>query len=120
LNCDEEDEHNMTSRLIMFSGAVAVLIGVIGLFAPVSVSPETGRVGCGSAAAPDLSAARAHDDGTAANIPVRGAVVVDTNYTRLCHMDLADRRIWTITLAGAGALAAVSALALMVITRDRR
>jgi len=102
----------ITRRIILFIGGVAVLVGVIGLFTPVSVHPELVPVSCGSAVAPNLSAARARDDGNAANVPVRGEVIVDSNYTRLCQMDLADRRIWTITLAAAGALAIASALAL--------
>jgi hypothetical protein len=103
-------------RSILFVGVVAVLVGVTGLFTPVSVSPEVGGVSCGSAVAPNLSAARARDDGNPANVPIRGEVIVDSDYTRLCHMDLADRRIWTITLAAAGALAAASAFALGVRT----
>lgn len=98
-------------RILVFAGVVALIVGTVGLLAPLSVSPEAEpSVRCGSAVAPDLSAARANDDESAANFPVRGEVVVDTNYTRLCQLDLADRRIWTITLAAAGALAVVGAL----------
>ncbi|MBE1552138.1 hypothetical protein GGC64_006225 [Mycobacterium sp. OAS707] len=64
---------------------------------------------CGTAVAPDLSAARAHDDGNAANVPVGDVVVVDTDFTRLCRMELEDRRLWTIPLAAAGVLAAAAA-----------
>ncbi len=85
---------------------MAFLVGVVGLFTSVSVSPGLQPVNCGSAIAPDLSAARADDDGTAANTPVLGGVVVDSNSTRLCEMELVDGRIATITLAAAGALAA--------------
>lgn len=102
-------------RIILFIGAVAMLVGVIGLFTPVSVSsPEVENISCGSAVAPELAAARARDDGNAANSRVLGELVVDTNYTRLCRMDLADRRIWAIALAVAGSLAVVTALALSV------
>lgn len=54
----------------------------------------------------------APDDRSAANVPVGGEIVADTNYTRLCQMDLSDRRIWTITLAVAGALAVTGAVML--------
>lgn len=97
-------------RTVLFAGVVAVIVGAVGLFAPVSASPGERTVECGSAVAPDLSAARAHDDGSAANIPVPGGVVTDTDYTRLCEMNLEDRRIWAITLAVAGVVAAVGAL----------
>jgi hypothetical protein len=107
-------------RIALFAGVVALLIGVVGLLAPVSVSPEREpSVGCGSALAPDLSAARANDDESAANFPVPGGVVVDTNFTRLCRMDLEDRRIWTITLAAVGALAVVGGLVLGAFSNRR-
>jgi hypothetical protein len=96
----------------LFLGAVAVIVGVAGLLAPVSVSPEDKTVRCGSAVAPDLSAARAEDDLSAANVPVLDEVIADINYTRLCQMDLVDRRIWTISLAVVGALAIVETLVL--------
>lgn len=99
-------------RIVLFMGVVALIVGVVGLLAPVSVSPELQTVRCGSAVAPDLSAARAEDDRSAANLPVGGEIVADTNYTRLCQMDLSDRRIRTITLAVAGALAVTGAVVL--------
>ncbi len=108
-------------RIPLFVGVVALIVGVVGLLTPVSVSPKAERatVRCGSAVAPDLSAARAHDDRSAANIPVRGEVSVDTSYTRLCQMDLDDRRTWTITLAAVGAFAIVAGLALSVLAKRR-
>jgi hypothetical protein len=93
--------------LALFLGTVALSVGVVGLLAPVSVSPEDKTVRCGSALAPDLSAARAEDDHSAVNIPV----LADTNFTRLCQMDLKDRRMWTISLAAVGALAILGSLA---------
>lgn len=99
-------------RIVLFVGVVAAIVGVAGLFTPVSASPENRVIECGSAVAPDLSAARAHDDGSAANIPVPGGVVADTDFRRLCQMNLEDRRIWTITLAVAGVVVAAGALVL--------
>ncbi|MBY0389953.1 MAG: hypothetical protein K2X56_18110 [Mycobacterium pseudokansasii] len=99
-------------RILLFAGAVALLVDVVGLLAPVSVSPGLHTVGCGSALAPDLSAARARDDRTPANVPIDGKVVADINYTRLCQLEIEDRRIWTISLAAPGALAVIVALAL--------
>jgi hypothetical protein len=96
----------------LFLGAVALIIGVVGLLAPVSVSPEGKTVRCGSAVAPDMSAARAEDDRSSANVPVLDEVLVDTNFTRLCQLDLEDRRIWTISLAAVGSLAIMGLLVL--------
>ncbi len=97
--------------MVLFASVVALLVGITGLLVPVSVSAERQVVHCGSAIAPDMSAARTHDDGNAANVPVLGEVVTDTNFTRLCRKDLEDRRLWTITLAVAGALVMVAAVA---------
>lgn len=97
--------------MIVFAGVVALMVGIAGLLVPVSVSADRQVVRCGSPIAPDLSAARTHDDASAANVPVLGEVVTDTNFTRLCRKDLEDRRLWTITLAVAGTLVMVLAVA---------
>ncbi|RAV13191.1 hypothetical protein DQP55_10815 [Mycolicibacterium sp. GF69] len=107
-------------RTVLFAGIVAVLVGVVGLLAPVSASPEEQTIACGSVVAPDLSTARAHDDGSAANIPVPGGVLDDTDFTRLCQMNLDDRRIWTITLTIIGAAAVAGALVDARIRRARQ
>lgn len=100
----------MMRRIVLFAGIVALLVGIVGLFAPVSASPGNQTVACGSAVVPDLSAARAQDDGSPANIPVPGGVVADTDYTRLCRMNVEDRRIWTIALSAVGVIVAAGAL----------
>lgn len=109
----------MKVRLIIVSvGVVALLIGIVGLLAPVSVSAGEGQVvSCGSAIAPDLSAARANDDASEANIPVLGEVIVDPNFVRLCEKDLEDRRLWTITLGAVGMLTVVAAGAQGAVSR---
>lgn len=89
---------------VLLAAVVAVLVGVVGLAAPVSVSPALVVVECGSALSPDLSAARALDDGDAANTPTAEGVLVDVNYTDLCRMDLEDRRLWTSPVILAGLL----------------
>ena len=95
----------LVRRAALFLGALALIVGVAGLLTSVSVSAGQTTVQCGSAVAPDLSQARAEDDRGVANVPMLGEVVVDTNVTRLCRMELTDRRLWTISLAAAGALA---------------
>lgn len=115
--------------MIVAIGVVALIVGVVGLLAPVSASKEN-QVECGSALAPDLSEARSYDDGNAANVPVPevidgvdtdgvavDGVIVDRNFTRLCQMNLDDRRIWTITVAAAGALLAGGALVQGALSR---
>lgn len=107
-------------RILGFVGVIAVTVGVVGLFTPVSVSPNLLVVDCGSAVAPDLSAARAKDDDPSANIPTPGGVLVRTNYTNLCRNDLQDRRLWTISLATVGALLIAAAAAHRVVTGRAR
>lgn len=98
-------------------GAVALLVGIAGLFAPVSVSAEGTVISCGSVTGPDLSAARANDDTSAANALVLGDLVSDANFTRLCKMNLEDRQLWTITLAAVGGLVVIAAVAQTLISR---
>jgi len=91
-------------RVAAFLGAIAVLTGVVGLVAPVSVDPGLSIVGCGSVINPDLSVARARDSG-------HGPSNAEPQYTELCRMDLEDRRLWTLTLIAAGGLALAGSVA---------
>lgn len=109
----------MVRLTAVFVGVVALLVGILGLIAPVSVSPYQQVVSCGSAIGPDLSEARSLDDTSAANVPVAGEVVVDTDYTQLCRMELEDRRLWTITVAVVGALA-MSAAGIQRVLASRK
>lgn len=107
----------MVRLLIAFAGFVALLVGIGGLLVPASVSPELAVVSCGSAIAPDLSEARSQDDGNAANVEVADELIADTNYTRLCEMELEDRRLLSIPLAIAGVLTIGAAVALSARSR---
>lgn len=111
--------YGMVRLTAVFVGVVALLVGILGLITPVSVSPYRQVVSCGSAIAPDLSEARSLDDTSAANVPVAGEVVVDTDYTQLCRMELEDRRLWTITVAVVGALA-MSAAGIQRVLASRK
>jgi hypothetical protein len=104
-------------RVLVFVGFVAAVVGLVGLVTPVRVSPEVDVISCGSAFSPDLSSARAHDDGSANNVPVPSGVVVDADYTELCRMDLEDRRLWTITLVAVGAVAVTAGLGYGLLRR---
>ena len=110
--------NTLVRRIVLFVGVVAFVVGAVGLITPVSVSPNEETVACGSAISPDLSAARAADDGESSNVPIPGGFVENTNFTRLCRMELSDRRIGTIVLAVAGALAIGGAL--VVGARSKR
>lgn len=61
-------------RMVLFLGvlvaAVTVAVGVVGLLAPISISSQQKVIGCGSALAPNLSAARAKDERNGAEKPV--------------------------------------------------
>ncbi|MFB1296580.1 hypothetical protein ACAG24_013770 [Mycobacterium sp. pW049] len=99
---------------------MALLVGVVGLFAPVSAAANGTVIACGSAVAPDLSAARANDDASPANVPVLGEVVSDANFTRLCDMNLEDRRLWASTCAGLGLIAAAGAAVTGLMSRRNK
>ncbi len=112
--------YKLIRGILAFLGVVAVIVGVVGLLAPVSVSPGRVSVRCGSPVAADLSDARARDDGSAANVPVPGGVLTDTNYEQLCRQQLTDRRVWTITLAAVGGLAVIAGFGLGAMVRQRQ
>lgn len=109
----------IVKRLAVMLGLVALLVGVVGLLTPVSVSPERQVVDCGSALVPDLSEAQTLDDGNAANVPVDGGLLVDVAYTDLCRAELHDRRVWTVSLAVAG-VAVVAAVGVLGVGSRRR
>ncbi|MCV7267781.1 hypothetical protein H7I39_06310 [Mycobacterium doricum] len=109
----------IVKRLTVMLGLVALVVGVVGLMTPVSVSPERQVVDCGSAFAPDLSTAEALDDGNAANIPADGGLLVDVDYTEVCRAQLHDRRVWTVSLGVAG-LAVIAVVALLGVRSRRR
>lgn len=107
-------------RIITAAGVIALLVGIVGLLAPVSVDPERQVVGCGSVIMPDLSAAQARDDDDPANRLHAGELVADPNYTRLCRMELEDRRLGTSTLVALGVLTITGAAGYAVWSRRRR
>jgi hypothetical protein len=106
-------------RFLVFIGIVGALVGGAGLLAPVSVDPEREVVNCGTTVSPDLSEARAHDDGNAANVPLNEGILIDTDYTELCRMELEDRRLWALTLAGAGLLLAIAVVTYGAVAQRR-
>ena len=60
----------------MLVGAVALIVGVIGLLVGVSVpGPDNGSIGCGSGLVQDLSAARAANSNNPANLPILNELI---------------------------------------------
>ena len=90
-------------RLILLAGAVALIIGVIGLLVPVSVpGPDTGSIGCGSGVVTDLSAAREANNNNLANLPVLNQIIPHSDYVAQCQSAVSGRRAWTIPVAVVG------------------
>ena len=90
-------------RLILLVGAVALIVGAIGLFVPVSVpGPDNGSIGCGNGLSSDLSAAREANNNNPANLPILNAIIPHTDYVTQCQSALSGRRAWTIPVAVAG------------------
>ena len=90
-------------RLILLVGAVALIVGVIGLLMPVSVpGPDNGSIGCGNALVQDSSAAREADNNNPANLPVLNQIIPHTDYTAQCQSAVSGRRAWTIPVTIVG------------------
>lgn len=95
-------------RLVLALGAIVLVVGVIGLLVPVSVTDADGTsVGCGNAVMADLSGAQATNDQGVANVPVLNEIVPHTDFVALCESALSSRRAWSIPVAVIGALVAV-------------
>ena len=108
-------------RLILLVGAVLLIVGVIFLFVPPSVSGNQGSVGCGMPiAGGDMSAARNKDNQTPGNqlgnAPIIGPVIQDVapqtqshEYEDKCHSAVSTRLGWSIPLAVVGAIVVAGA-----------
>jgi len=90
-------------RLILLVGAIALVVGVIGLLMPVSVhGPDNGSIGCGNGLAQDSSAAQQADNQNPANLPIINQIVPHTNYVAQCQSAVSGRRAWAIPVAVVG------------------
>jgi hypothetical protein len=98
-------------RFVLVLGAVALVVGIIGLLVPVSVSNGNGgNLGCGNAAISNLSSAREANNKSVASIPILNQIVPHTDFVAECQSALSGRRSWTIPVAVIGAVAIVAAL----------
>jgi hypothetical protein len=92
-------------RIVLLLGAVLVVIGVIGLLVPVSISADNGStIGCGNGLSVDTSAASNADQSNPANLPIINQVVQGTDYVGACKSAVSSRRTWTIPLVVIGVL----------------
>ncbi len=97
-------------RLALAVGAVVLLVGLVGLLVPVSVSDGNGgSLGCGNAAVSDLSSAREANNKSVASIPILNQVIPHTDFVAECQSELSSRRSWTIPLTAIGAIALLAA-----------
>jgi hypothetical protein len=98
-------------RFVLVLGAVALVVGIIGLLVPVKVSDSNGgSLGCGNAAVSDLSRARDANNKSVASIPILNQIVPHTDFVAECQSALSSRRSWTIPVTVTGAIAVVGAL----------
>lgn len=107
-----EGATNMTvRRMALVVGAVILLVGIIGLLMPVSVSDENGgKIGCGNAVISDTKSAESANNKSVASIPILNQIVPHTDFVAECHSALSSRRSWTIPVAVIGAIAVIAAL----------
>jgi hypothetical protein len=97
------NQHMNVRRLILLVGAVALVVGVVGLLLPVSVAgPDNGSIGCGNGLAQDSSAAQQADNSNLANLPILNQVIPHTDYTAQCQSAVSGRRAWTIPVTIVG------------------
>jgi hypothetical protein len=90
-------------KLILLVGAVALIIGVIGLLVPVSVpGPDSGSISCGNGIVSDLSAAREANNNNPANLPILNEIIPHSDYVAQCQSAVSGRRTWTIPVAVVG------------------
>jgi hypothetical protein len=97
------NQHMNVRRLILLVGAVALVVGVVGLLLPVSVAgPDNSSIGCGNGLAQDSSAAQQADNSNLANLPILNQVIPHTDYTAQCQSAVSGRRAWTIPVTIVG------------------
>lgn len=96
-------------RLVLVVGAVVLVVGIVGLLVPVSVSDGNGgSLGCGNAAISDLSSAREANNKSVAGIPILNQVVPHTDFVAECQSALSGRRSWTIPVTVIGAIGLIA------------
>ncbi|MGE2837188.1 aminopeptidase [Mycobacterium sp. SMC-4] len=89
-------------QLILVAGIAALLVGVIALLVPVSVSGPDSNIGCGNGISKDLSQAQQVDDQNPANLPILNEIVPHRDFVVECESAVSSRRSWAIPVAVIG------------------
>ncbi len=98
-------------RIVLLAGAVLLIVGVIGLLMPVSITgPDNQSVGCGNGIAADTSGAQGLNNSNPANLPIVNQIVPHTDYVAQCQSAVSGRRSWTIPVAIVGLVVAAGSL----------
>ncbi|UXA17949.1 aminopeptidase [Mycobacterium sp. SMC-4] len=88
--------------LLLVAGVAALLVGVIALLVPVSVSGPDRDIGCGNAIAADLSQARQVDEQNLANLPILDQIIPSRDFVAECESAVSSRRSWSIPVTVIG------------------
>lgn len=95
-------------RMALLAGVVAILAGIFGLMAPVSISDGDGAtIGCGNAVVQDTGAARTATERQLTNLPIIKDFVSHTDYVSECNTAVAQRRWWAIPVTVLGLVVAL-------------
>ena len=90
-------------RLVSLVGAVVLIVGVIGLLTPVSITgPDNQSIGCGNAIAADDGPAREADNSNPVNLPILNEIIPHTDYVAQWQSAVSERRAWAIPVAVVG------------------
>lgn len=94
-------------QLLLVAGVAALLVGIIALLVPVSVSGPDSSIGCGNGISADLSEARQVDEQNPANLPILDQIVPSRDFVAECESAVSSRRSWAIPVAVVGVVLVV-------------
>lgn len=94
-------------QVLLVAGVAALLVGVIALLVPVSVSGPESNIGCGNGISADLSEAQRVDDQNPANLPIIDQIVPSRDFVAECESAVSSRRSWAIPVAVIGVVLVV-------------
>ncbi|MGE2729482.1 aminopeptidase [Mycolicibacterium vaccae] len=86
----------------------ALLVGVIALLVPVSVSGPDSTIGCGNGISKDLSEARQVDNQNPANLPILNEIIPHQDFVAECESAVSSRQSWAFPVAGVGLVLVVA------------
>ena len=90
-------------RLILLVGAVALIVGVVGLLMPVSVpGPDNASIGCGNGIVPICRPRGRRTTTTPPTCRSLNEIIPHSDYVAQCQSAVSGRRAWTIPVAVVG------------------